>query len=314
MRNYCQVGLALGGGGARGLAHLGVLSVLERERIPVDFVTGTSIGSIIASLYAFSQQSEAPRARFRLYLESREFKKSNPDFLHNGHHDEDLTFEGIFQRFTNLLKKGLFLGQVLTKPGPITQEGFARNINFLLDDCRIEEAKIPLGIIALDLKSSREVVLREGPLRRAVSASCAIPGILEPVKWNSWELVDGGWINRVPVRPVREMGADLVIAVDVAECLDDAEEFNTGLGILFRSNDICRSALSRLQLEEADVVITPTLNCHWADFGHLDDCLAAGEEAAREKVDVIRRLIRKKKLQKVFHLPTRRAPSRAAPE
>ncbi len=291
------------------MAHLGVLSVLEREAIPVDFVTGTSIGAIVASQYALSCQSDFPRARFRLYLDSKEFRRSNPDFLH-GSDTEDFTFEGIFQRFTGLIKRSIFFGQVLTKPGPISQEEFSPNINFLLDDRAIEEAKIPLGIVALDLRSSHEVVLREGSLRKAVSASCAIPGILEPVKWDSRELVDGGWINRVPVRPAREMGADLVIAVDVADCLEDIEEFNTGLGILFRSNDICRSALSRLQLEEADVVITPDLTCHWADFGHMDECFAAGEKAALENVELIRTLMRKKKFQNVFHLPSRRAPSR----
>ncbi len=293
------------------MAHLGVLSVLEREGIPVDFVAGTSMGAVVGALYAFSSQSESARARFRLYLESKEFQKSNPDFLHN-QAEERLNFESVFQRFATLVKKTIFFGLVLTKPGPISQEDFAPNINFLLDDLRIEEARIPLGIVALDLKSSREVVLREGPLRKAVSASCAIPGILEPVKWNSWELVDGGWINRVPVRPLRAMGADLIIGVDVAEHLEFTEIFNTGIDILFRSNDICRCALSRLQLEEADVVITPDLNCHWADFGHMDECVAAGEAAAQAKVAVIRSLIRKKKFHKVFHLPIRRAPSRAA--
>ena len=187
------------------------------------------------------------------------------------------------------------------------QERFAPNINFLLDEVEIQEARIPLGIVALELKSGTEVLLRQGPLRKAVSASCAIPGILAPVEWDSWELVDGGWINRVPVRPAREMGADLVIAVDVAGCPDDTEPLNSGLGILFRSNDICRSALSRLQLEEADVVISPDLSCHWSDFGRMEECIRAGEQAARERIEEIRRVIRKKKVQKIFHLPSRRA-------
>jgi NTE family protein len=97
------------------------------------------------------------------------------------------------------------------------------------------------------------------------------------------------------------MGADLVIAVDVAEGLSDREDFNTGLGIVLRTNDIARLALGRLQLKEADVVICPDVSgVHWSDFGHLDKCLAAGEKATREKLDEIKSRMKRKKLKKIF--------------
>jgi len=157
--------------------------------------------------------------------------------------------------------------------------------------------------VALDLKSAQEVVMREGSLRTAVQASCAIPGILPPVKIGDRELVDGGWIDRVPIRPAREMGADLVIAVDVAEVLNDPEDYNTGLGIVLRTNDITRFALGRLQLQEADLVISPDVSgIHWSDFRHLDACLAAGERATREKLADIKRLVKRKKLKKIFRV------------
>ena len=114
-------------------------------------------------------------------------------------------------------------------------------------------------------------------------------------------MVDGGWIDRVPIGPAVEMGADLVIAVDVAEGLSDREDFNTGLGIVLRTNDITRLALGRLQLKEADVVICPDVSgVHWSDFGHLDECLAAGEKATREKLDEIKSRVKRKKLKKIF--------------
>jgi NTE family protein len=198
----------------------------------------------------------------------------------------------------------------LTKRAPISEENFSQNINFVLEDMEIQQTQIPLAIIALDLKSAKEVVMREGPLRTAVKASCAIPGILPPVKVGDRELVDGGWIDRVPVRPAREMGADLVIAVDVAEVLDETEDYSTGLGIALRTNDISRCALSRMQLKEADVVISPDVSgIHWSDFGHLEDCLRAGEQATREKLDEIKRLVRRKKLKKVFRFPFGRPSS-----
>jgi len=302
--------LALGGGGARGLAHLGVLCALEQGGINIDLLAGTSMGALVASLYALSPKCDSVIERFQRYLESKEFKKTNPEFLHFHNREEAPRYEGIFQRFASFIKKGIFYSQSLTKRAPISEENFSQNINFVLEDVEIQQTQIPLAIIALDLKSAKEVVMREGPLRTAVKASCAIPGILPPVKVGDRELVDGGWIDRVPVRPAREMGADLVIAVDVAEVLDDTEYYSTGLGIDLLTNDISRCALSRMQLKEADVVISPDVSgIHWSDFGHLEDCLRAGEQATREKLDEIKSLVRRKKLKKVFRFPFGRPSS-----
>ncbi|MDI6753669.1 MAG: patatin-like phospholipase family protein [Thermodesulfobacteriota bacterium] len=306
MIKLCKIGVALGGGGARGLAHLGVLSALEKEGIAVDLIAGTSMGALVAAVYGLSPQCVLVIERFRQYLKSKEFQKTNLEFLHD--RDEFPHLEGIFQRFTNFIRKGIFYSQALTKQAPISEESFAQNINFLLDDVEIQQTRIPLAVIALDLKSAEEVVLRKGSLRKAVSASCAIPGILPPVKFDGRELVDGGWVDRVPVRPVREMGADLVIAVDVAEGLDDTEDFSTGLGIVLRANEINRFILSQLQLKEADVIILPDVSgVHWSDFNHLNQCLRAGEQAAYEKLGDIKKLIKRKKIKKVFSLPFGRA-------
>ncbi len=286
------------------MAHLGVLCAMERGGLSVDSLAGTSMGALVAATYALTPRCDLVIERFRRYLASDEFKKTNPEFLHDHESEDAPLLEGIFQRFTSFIKKGFFYSQSLTKRAPISEESFAQNINFLLDDVEIQQTRIPLAVIALDLKSAEEVVLRDGSLRKAVSASCAIPGILPPVKINNRELVDGGWIDRVPVRPAREMGADLVIGVDVAEGLDETEDFATGLGIAMRTNDITRWALSQLQLKDADVVISPDVSAvHWSDFGHLDECLEAGEKAARAKLDEIRSLIKRKKLKKIFRFP-----------
>lgn len=304
MSKFCKIGMALGGGGARGLAHLGVLCALEREGIAIDLLAGTSIGALVAGVYALSPQCDFVIERFRRYLESKEFKRTNPEFLHAHDFEESARYEGIFQRFASFIKKGIFYSQSLTKRAPISEENFAQNINFLLDNAEIQQTQIPLAIIALDLNLAEEVVLRKGSIRNAVSASCAIPGILPPVRIDNRELVDGGWVNRVPVRPVREMGADLVIGVDVAEGLEGTEDLSTGLGIVLRANEISRFILSQWQLKESDVVISPDVSfIHWSDFGHLDECLEAGEHAAREKLDEIKSLVKRKKIKKVFSLP-----------
>jgi len=313
MSRFCKIGLALGGGGARGLAHLGILQELERAEISVDFLTGSSMGALIAAVYAQSPSAARAVERFRAYLASTEFNKTNVDFLHSPTREEVPRWEGMFQRFASFIRKGIFYSQSLTRQAPISEADFTQNINFLLDDRNLEETAIPLAVVALDLKSCQEVVLQKGSIRSAVSASCAIPGILPPIKIQDWELIDGGWIDRVPVRPARNMGADFVIAVDVAEELDEDTDFSTGLGIVLRTYDISRCALSRLQLEEADLIVCPDVSkVHWSDFGHLDECIWAGAEAIRQKTEEIRRKIERNKIRNFFLSPFRekRKPAR----
>ncbi|MGB9698071.1 MAG: patatin-like phospholipase family protein [Thermodesulfobacteriota bacterium] len=304
MAKLIKVGLALGGGGARGLAHIGVLQALEEEKIPIDLITGTSMGALVAGVYALYPQSQTVIKKFQDYLSSKTFQKTNPEFLHDHGDKEFSKFEGIFQRFSRFIKKGVFYSQSLAKKSAISEEIFQQNIEFLLDDVEIQDTAIPLAVVALDLKSGEEAVIKRGSLRKAISASCAIPGILPPVKFQGKELIDGGWIDKVPIHPLREMGADVIIAVDVAEGLDDVEDLSTGLGIFLRSYEISRYALSTWQLKEADVVISPDVsNIHWADFGHFDHCLQAGISATKQKMPVIKKLIRHKKIKKILRWP-----------
>ncbi len=310
MGKLLKIGVALGGGGARGLAHLGVLCALEREGVPVDLLAGTSMGALIGAAYALTPRCDFVIEQVRRYLESKEFQRTNFEFLHEHDYSSKPALEGMFQRFASLIKKGFFYSQALTKKSPISEEDFAQNINFLLDEVAIEKTQVPLAIVAMDLNSGKEVVLRDGSLRRAVRASCAIPGILPPVVIDGRHLADGGWVDRVPVRPVRDMGADLVVAVDVNEELHSLGESETGLDIFLRTYDICQRTLSDLQVKEADVVLRPDVSgIHWSDFGHLEECLHAGEKTVQEKLEEIRGKIRWKKAKKIFRLPFGRLSS-----
>lgn len=304
MAKLIKIGLALGGGGAKGLAHIGVLQALEEEKIPIDLLAGTSMGALVAGVYALYPQSAIVLKKFRNYLTSRTFQKTNPEFLYNYVDKELSKFEGIFQRFSRFIKKGVFYSQSLAKKSAISEEIFQQNMEMLLDEVEIQNTVIPLAVIALDLKSGEEVVIKKGSLRQAISASCAIPGILPPIKFQGKELIDGGWIDKVPIRPLREMGADLIIAVDVAEGLDEVEDLSTGLGIFLRSYEISRYALSTWQLKEADIVISPDVaGIHWADFGHFEHCVQAGLNATKGKIPIVKKLIRNKKIKKILRWP-----------
>jgi len=262
------------------------------------------MGALVAAVYAQNPSSAAAIDRFRNFLESSEFKNTNPEFLRSHNHEEIPLWGGIFQRFTSFIRKSIFYGQSLARQASISEEKFTQNINFLLEEGQIEETAKPLAVIALDLKSCGEVILRKGSIRRAVSASCAIPGIFPPVKIDDRDLVDGGWVDRVPVHPARIMGADFIIAVDVGEGAEEQEDFSTGLGVYLRTCDVSRVALTRLQLKEADVVVCPDVSAvHWSDFGHLEECVRAGEQAISAQMKEIKKRIAGKKIRNILRSP-----------
>lgn len=176
-----RVGLALGSGGARGAAHVGVLKVLEREGIKVSAIAGTSIGAMVGGAYA----AGVPLSR----IEEEWLTTSRRKLLRS--------FLPTFPR------TGLSSGA-----------GLRRYLREILGDVRIEELPIPFAAVATDLDTGEAVVLRSGPLVEAIRASTAIPGVFQPVRWEGRLLVDGGMVEPLPVRVCRELGADIVIAVD----------------------------------------------------------------------------------------------------
>ncbi len=288
-----KVGLALGGGAARGLAHIGVLKVLEREKIPVDIITGTSVGALIGGVYAVMRDAARMEERFRRFVHSKEFKRDEFDFLMESKHSKP----GILYSVSNLVRKGIFYSLSVAKTSFISAEHFAHNINSLLDDLPVEKTPIPFAPLAVDIDTAEEVMFTSGSLRRAVAASCAIPGLLPPIDIGGRRLIDGGWIHKVPVLPAFQMGADIAIGVDISREIDDTHALRKGFDIMVRANAIKGEALKRMQCCFADVLIEPDVaHIHWADFSALDDAMAAGERAAEIAVPAIQKLLLRKGL------------------
>lgn len=288
-----KVGLALGGGAARGLAHLGVIKVLEREKVPIDLITGTSIGALIGGVYAVLRDAVRTEERFRRFVHSKEFKRDEFDFLMESKH----TRPGILYSVSNLLRKGIFYSLSVAKTSFISAEHFAHNINSLLDDMPIEKMPMPFAPLAVDIDTAEEVIFSSGSLRRAVAASCAIPGLLPPIEVGGRRLIDGGWIHKVPVLPTFQLGADIAIGVDISKEIDDTRMLRKGFDIMVRANAIKGEALKRLQCVFADVMIEPEVgHIHWADFSAIDDAIAAGERAAEKLVPEIHKLLVRRNL------------------
>lgn len=285
--NIC---LALGGGAARGLAHLGVLKVLEDARIPIDMIAGTSAGSLIGGLYALQPDASYWMGRVEQFIRNFRLQKNRFEFFRRLEQTDNKN-HNFFSDMANLIRKGYFLGVTATKPAFISEKEYEDLMYPLIPEKNIEEAKIPFGCVAADIRNGRRIIYRSGPIRRAICASCALPGIFPPVTDGDMRLVDGGWVERVPVRCARDMGADIVIAVDVSSDVRRFED-KRGLDVILRSDAVTRIYLNEILISEADVLIHPGVGTtHWADFTDPRDLFRLGETSTLEKLVTIRTAI-----------------------
>ena len=249
-----KVGLALGGGAARGFAHVGVIRVLEREKVPIDLVVGTSVGSLVGAIYADRQDSfELERIAFSL-------------------EERDL-FDYSFINPTQGFVRGERLEDFILKR---------------LSAKEIEQLKLPFAAVATDIENGEVVVLRSGSLARAVHASSAIPGVFIPVRYQGRLLVDGGVLDSVPVDVARGMGAEVVIAVDLSEGRKSAQ-VNNIFDTTVQSLYLMALETTEAKLKQADIVIRPKVaNVGLIDFSRKKELLTLGSEAAEQALPSIR--------------------------
>lgn len=255
-RSMPKVALVLGGGAARGFAHVGVIRVLEQEKVPIDMIVGTSVGSLIGAIYAFDVNS------FELEWSAFTLERENV-------FDYDLrtVFSGMGAA------RGETLEEFVQAKVPI------RNI---------EDLKIPFAAVATDLQQGTRVVLDRGPVARAVRASCSIPGVFQPVEYEGTLLVDGGVVDNLPVTVARERGADVVIAVDIGVAVENRDISNL-IEVITQSINIMAAENVRRGKRDADVVISPAVgSVGMMDFGQKKVCMQAGIEAARKALPEIR--------------------------
>ncbi|HUL21473.1 MAG TPA: patatin-like phospholipase family protein [Thermodesulfobacteriota bacterium] len=283
-----RIGLALGGGGARGLAHIGVLKVIEKEEIPIHLVVGTSIGALIGAAYASGISPDELQKKVEGYLNSAEFQSSAVKAFEAVHAKAE---GGLTQRIQTYLRNHFYLIQAMFKPGILSNEDFRTTIDYFIPDIQIEETRIPFRAVATDLVSGQEIIFSKGSLRQAVMASCAVPGAIAPLKEGERLLSDGGTICRVPSPVARQEGADIVIAVVVDRGIG-SEELRNVVDVYLRVNEIMGERLKQYELAEADVVIRPEVrDLHWSSFSQAMVLVDEGEKATRERLDDIRRLV-----------------------
>jgi len=304
-RRKKRIGLALGGGGARGLAHIGVLKVLEEERIPIDLVVGTSIGALVGGAYAIGTSPDELQRKVEAYLKSSDFRSSAIKAFGTAHSKEE---SGLPQKIQAYVRNYFYLIQAMFKPGLLPNEDFQKTIDYFLPDIQIEETQVPFRAVATDLMSGKEIIFSHGPLRQAVMASCAVPGAISPLKEGEKLLSDGGITCLVPSSVARQEGADIVISVAVDRCIG-GEELRNVVDVYYRVSEIMGEKLKNHELAEADVVILPEVgDLHWSDFSQAMNLISEGERATREKLEDIRRVLPGIKKWFRFLKPSKRNP------
>jgi NTE family protein len=286
-----KIGVALGGGGARGLAHVGVLKVLEEEGLPVHCIAGTSIGAVVGAMYAQCPVAGSLVERFKQTLDDTFYDQLGVEYL-----KPDSAKEGSFlHQASRKIRRRIVINLAQSRQA-ILKEVRTRNIlSRLIDAGYVEDTRIPLAVVATSLHTGEDVVFRSGDILSAVVASSAVPGFLEPVMMEEDLLADGGVGCPVPVAVLGEMGADLTIGVEISVREYHPLESVNVIEIIDRAEMITSQKLGRMMVQTADVAICPdTGDIHWADFSRFEELIEAGMESTRQTLPEIRRAVRQK--------------------
>ena len=287
-----KIGLVLGGGGARGLGHIGVLKALKKHSIPIHMVAGTSIGAVIGAMYAATLDPHWIENKFKEFIDSEAYKKIGLNRLvPNGHPNSS-----IFQMAATYMKNQIIINLANERLGILKQERLSEIIDFMLPVKTFEELKIPFSCLAVDLNSGEDVVFNSGNLIEAIVASSAIPGYIPPIEKDGMLLTDGAVSCPVPVKTVRKMGADFRISVDVGLNHFEPLENPNLLQVLGRAEQITSTRLGEVKSEKADITIRPdTMNVFWAEFDKIDQLIKLGAEETEKQFWQIKDNLKKKK-------------------
>jgi NTE family protein len=286
-----KVGLVLGGGGARGLAHVGVIKVLEKAGIAIDYISGTSMGALIGAIYAQHPDAQKLEEKVVNFIKSSKYEKIGVDNLRQKQRSDP---DDILAQLAHQVKRRLIINLAANRIALLKAERLTLAVNALLEDRHIEECEIPFACVATDLLSGNEAIFDSGKIRPAVSGSSAIPGFIPPVHYNGYLLIDGSVVNNFPMDILRAKGAEFVIAVDVSLHFEADIEIKNVIDLVMRTNQITTRKLNTLLQKNADYLIQPEIGeIHWSEFRRVDELIHFGEQATENALRDIRKLRRK---------------------
>ena len=282
-----KISLNLGGGAARGFAHIGVLRLMEEEKIPFDMIIGVSIGAFVGAIYAAQP-------------DVKHLRKTALEFAHSdGMHDTILDnfaelmdpkkSKGILEKVSDAYVKSSLLGKILFTQGILTQAEVDRMMLASIPDVDIRDTKIPFACVAVNLYSGQRVVFEKGSLRETVIASSSLPMVFPPRMIKGAPHVDGGVLDKIGIDTGYELGVDHIIAVDVSNEGLGKSVIKSSIDVLLRTEEIAAVYRRKKQLKQATILIQPiTEHIHWADYSMCEALIDVGYQAAKDQLDEIR--------------------------
>jgi NTE family protein len=251
-------------------------------------IAGTSIGALIGAAYALEPEVKKLEALAEAFVLSPAFHESGLDLFR-----KKKPVENFFGQVATYMKDRLVINLAYSRLSLVGGWRAARAIDFILPDKTFEDLRLPFVCVATDLRTGKEVTFSQGSLRGAVQASTSIPGFLPPVMARDYVLTDGAVVAPVPVHACRELGADVVIAIDVGQSVNNGMETENVIDVIFRANAITSRKLTHLLLASADLVIRPKVGqVHWSEFQLARTLMTEGERVAKEKVEALQALIK----------------------
>ncbi len=282
--------LALGGGAARGLAHIGAIQAIEEEGLPIASICGTSMGSLVGGLYALQPDANMLRQHFKEFVEGDVYNHARYAFIRAADKIAGKERRGSWRR---LLKHGVLWGRTMAFGSMIPFDEFVTEMKALIPAKRFSDTSIPFFATGVDLSRRQEVLFYQGLIRSAIMASSAIPGVFPSIKTGDTTYVDGGWMNKVPVSPLLTMGADSVIGIDVADDItsDDSSK-RSGVSTMLQAYSASHHRLQELQIANAPLMWRlPVRSLHWAEFRQVDEAAEIGYQYAKEQMPALRAMV-----------------------
>jgi NTE family protein len=286
------VTLTLGGGGARGFAHVGVMEVLHKHGVPITTIVGTSSGAVAGAGYAMGNHPAVMRQRVMEFSESR--LANHPKIRALVAQEQEISWRSLGDRLARYLSQGQMVKSLLMEASVMGESYFKNVVDFFLPEARIEHMQIRFIAAATDMLTGKPVALTQGDLRKAVLASCSVPGIAPAVVIGERHLADGGVACLVPVELALEHEGARVLAVGVDRDVETGAPPNHALDAYLRAGDIMLARMSEIMLSQADLALRPKVgHIHWLDFARAGEIMQLGAEAAEEAMPQIEELCRK---------------------
>jgi NTE family protein len=280
MYKNLKIGLALGGGGARGACHIGVLKSLERRGIIPDIISGTSAGSMIGAMYASQASAAIVEEKYTEHVNGEDFKDLGFRYIPNNEKD-DSVFSQVFKQ----MKNQYILMVSSTRKSLVKNERLAKAANNLFESNQFDDLKIPLIVTATDLISGKPMLYKAGNVVDAVVKSSSIPGFVEPTYIDNRMLLDGGIVFPTPVPPLIGK-CDFIIAVNISKAFNASEEPDNIFEITNRARDISTLHLNSYLLKQSDFVISPEHeDVHWSAFDRTEEFIENGYNAAESEME-----------------------------